>query len=175
MWAKRTACLSRLMKTVPGKQTAASSTKSLRPLTSWVCWQCERCVMRRASQASWLSSPAIRVAMPDASLEVFSISCDSINVMFFHELNQSSALLHAFTTCLYWAWRMGRLCFSDQSLHVCKALAAIGLSKPLGYFCPTDHTFSIPFLHFKETALFLQTQTTGMWSTAACWQWLGCC
>lgn len=70
MWAKRTAYLSRVMKTITGKQTEASSTKSPQPLTFWVCWQCERCVMRKASQASWLSSPAIRVAMPDASLKV---------------------------------------------------------------------------------------------------------
>ena len=130
--------------------------------------------MRRASQASRLSSPAIRAVMPDASLEVFSISSDSINVMFFHEPNQSSAPLHAFATCLYWACRMGRLSFSDRSWHVYKALAAI-LCKPLGFFCQTDHTFGIPLPHFKETAPFLQTQTTAMWSTAACWKWLGCC
>lgn len=121
--------------------------------------------MRRASLASRLSSPAIRAVMPDASLEVFSISSDSINVMFFHEPNQSSAPLHTFATCLYQACRVGCLCFSDQSWHICKSLAAIALSKPLGFFfCQTDYTLSILLSHFKLEAPFLQNQTTAMWS-----------
>lgn len=160
MWAKRTACLSSLTKAIPGRQTAASSTKSPRSLTSRVCWQRERPLCSLVCNEK--SLPGVSTLLPcnqggDARCEfgVFSISSDSINVMFFHEPNQSSAPLHAFATCLYWARRMGRLCFSDRSWHVCKALAAIVLSKPLGFFCRTDHTFSIPLPHFKEMAPFL--------------------
>lgn len=112
--------------------------------------------MRRTSRVSRLSSPAIRAVMPDASLEVFSISSDSINVMFFHEPNQSSAPLHASATCLYWAHRMGRLRFTGWSWHVCKTLAAIALSKPLVVFFFAKQTTlsAFPFLTLRKRCLF---------------------
>lgn len=64
---------------------------------------------RRAPRASRLSPSLLPCnQLPDASLEVFSISSDSINVMFFHKLSYSSALLHTLATCLHWAHEAGR-------------------------------------------------------------------
>lgn len=106
--------------------------------------------MRKASWASRLSSPAIRAVMPDVSLEVFSISSDSINVMFFHEPNQSSAPLHTFATCLYWACRMGRLCFTDWSWHICEALTTTVLPKSWGFFAKQITLSTFPFLTLRK-------------------------
>lgn len=91
---------------------------------------------RWAPRASCLSPSLLPCnQLPDASLEVFSISSDSINVMFFHELSYSSALLHTLATCLRWAHGAAQppAC---QCPELCLTYDTIVLSKPVGFFLP---------------------------------------
>lgn len=115
--AEKPACLSNLMKAISQK---------VRVLKSFIYQKCPPLQhfgfaatagnhstqwhgTRRAPRASRLSPSLLPCnQLPDASLEVFSILSDSINVMFFHKLSYSSAPLHTLATCLHWAQEAGR-------------------------------------------------------------------